>query len=123
MKHIKSINEFYHRTAGFRYSEPSLKYSISGYYIGQISEEELVSTLKDSNVTFDSVEVESNPGDIKIQTESGDRDVKVDGHVSFDVSVYVEREIDSILDNLSKTLYVNYRVKLIDVAANEHGKK
>jgi len=123
-KHIESVNEFYHRTLGFKYSEPNLKFTVSCYYFGQISEDQLVSALQSGDIVFDNVSVGSESGEINIQDlEGAPRDIKVDGQMKFDLSVYSEREIDTIIDNLSKLLYVNHRVKLVDVSVNEHGKK
>lgn len=122
MKHIKSINEFYHRTMGFRYSEPALRFSITCYYQGRITEEQLSQALENiGNLKFEKVEVNHNDSKRTIRDEV-EQIVHINGYMDFDILIYNEREIDSIMENLTKSLYIDYKIKVVDVSINELGR-
>lgn len=124
MKHIKTVNEFYHRTAGFKYSEPSLRFSISSYYIGKASVEDVSKVLSGiGQVKFENVVVQEDKKSVKVQVESGVQDVTVDGFIGFDILVYNEREVDKIIEDFSKSLYIDYGVGIADCTTKEHGEK
>lgn len=124
MKHIKSINEFYHRTMGFRYSEPALRFSITCYYQGIITEEQLSQALENiGNLKFEKVEVNTNNAKRPIRdVDEVVQNVGINGSMDFDILIYNEREIDSIMENLTKSLYIDYKVRVVDVSINEIGR-
>jgi hypothetical protein len=134
MKHIKSVNEFYHRAAGFKYSKPSIKVSIVSYYIAS-SDDLTVSNVKSvlkyldilsENISIDEeVETITIPGPIGPDGSSSpeqSEQIDIDGMLKFDIFVYNEKEIDKILDDISKEFYVDYDVRLIDISAKEQSK-
>ena len=61
MKHLKNINE-YHRTVGFRYSEPREKYKVSLLCLGQeINVDKIkIGLSKVSTLTYDENSIEVN---------------------------------------------------------------
>lgn len=135
MKHIKSRNDFvneasvgYHRTIGFRYSDPNDGFSVSCYYVGDITVEEVESILESVDVKFKNVEVGTEKGTISTKVEEGEgeevkeveEEVKVDGQIKFDIFVYSEKEIEKILDDVVKETWVDYNVRLVDVIFREH---
>jgi hypothetical protein len=129
MKHLKSINEFspgYHRTVGFRYSKPEVRFSITSYYVGETSIEDVTKALNSIHeLTFESVEVTPESGDIEVdmQSEAGEpstESIKVDGKIHFDILVYNEKEIDQILADFTKTMHIKHQVKIVDVDIKEH---
>ena len=124
MKHIKSINEFYHRTMGFRYSEPALRFSIACYYQGQIDNEGVTSALDGvGQLKFEKVNVVETPGKIKVRDmDDSVYDVDINGTIFFDILIYSEREIDKIMEDLTKSLAIDYKVRVVDVKISELGK-
>lgn len=124
MKHIKSINEFYHRTMGFRYSEPTLRFSIACYYQGKTNNEMVTSALDGvGQLKFEKVNVVETPGKIKARDiDDSFYDVDIDGTILFDILIYSEREIDKIMEDLTKSLAIDYKVRVVDVKISELGK-
>lgn len=118
MKHIKSINEFYHRTVGFRYSNPTEKYSVICYYSGNLSKEGITSILNDVGVKYEDIDIEEGQEDIKIDGI----DTRIDGTVYFDVFVYTDREIDKVLGDIGKNLYTEHNVKVADFTVRPYPK-
>ena len=55
MKHIKKLNE-YQRTVGFRYSQPNEKFSIKLYLDGELTKEQIETSLKEIDVVFNDIE-------------------------------------------------------------------
>jgi hypothetical protein len=113
MKHLQSINE-YQRTVGFRYSDPKEKFNIKVYINGELTEEEIKNTLNDIDVIlFGDIQFEETPNDY-IPEEEDD----VVNVISFDISVYNEKEIERIIEDFTKIIYLDYKVKTLDVSIN-----
>jgi hypothetical protein len=113
MKHLQSINE-YQRTVGFRYSDPKEKFNIKVYINGELTEEEIKNTLNDIDVIlFGDIQFEETPNDY-IPEEEDD----VVNVISFDISVYNEKEIERIMEDFTKIIYLDYKIKTLDVSIN-----
>ena len=113
MKHLQSINE-YQRTVGFRYSDPTEKFNIKVYINGELTEEEIKNTLNDIDVIlFGDIQFEETPNDY-IPEEEDD----VVNVISFDISVYNEKEIERIIEDFTKIIYLDYKIKTLDVSIN-----
>lgn len=126
MKHIDSINEFYHRTAGFRYSKPDIGFTITCYYIGSISEAKVKEILEDLDVEYTTVLVERHQEIITVtdpEDSEKEEDIEVDGEIKVDILIYNEREMEKILDDFTKSLHIDYDVDITDLAIKEHSKK
>ena len=133
MKHIKSVNEFYHRTAGFKYSKPTIRFSVTCYYIA--SGDDLSSSIvkavskylnvESENISLDDeVDIVTIPGAVNPDgtTSEEPEQIDVDGMLKFDILIYNEREVEKIMDDITKELYVDYDVRLVDVAIKEQSK-
>jgi hypothetical protein len=113
MKHLQSINE-YQRTVGFRYSDPKEKFNIKVYINGELTEEEIKNTLNDIDVIlFGDIQFEETPNDY-IPEEEDD----VVNVISFDISIYNEKEIERIMEDFTKIIYLDYKIKTLDVSIN-----
>ena len=127
MKHIKTINE-YQRTVGFRYSEPREKFSVKLYLDKEISKEIIEDVLKEVDVVFknltiekigDSEAITDNFSNIDFEEspeespEEKDNLVIPTTVVSFDMFVYNEKEIDRIIEDISKLLYIDNEVAIV----------
>jgi hypothetical protein len=113
MKHLQSINE-YQRTVGFRYSDPTEKFNIKVYINGELTEEEIKNTLNDIDVIlFGDIQFEETPNDYIPEEEDGVVNV-----ISFDISVYNEKEIERIMEDFTKIVYLDYKIKTLDVSIN-----
>lgn len=119
MKHLKSINE-YHRTVGFRYSEPQEKYTVSLLCIGEdINEDKIkLGLAKVSVLTYDENSVTVTPLDEETVIESPDGAVQVDAIISFNVTIYNEKEVHGIVDELSHKLK-QYNIDILDFKSKE----
>lgn len=109
MRYIKKINE-YQRTVGFRYSEPKEKFNIKVYLDGELTEEDIEITLGEIDVAFGDIYFEESP-DNYIPEEEG-TSVNV---VSFDINVYNEKELERIMEDFSKTIHLDYNVRVLEV--------
>lgn len=110
MKHLQSINE-YQRTVGFRYSDPKEKFNIKIYINGELTEEEIKNTLNEIDViVFGDIQFEDTPDDYIPEEE----DVMVNV-ISFDISVYNEKEIERIIEDFTKIIHLDYKVKTLEV--------
>ena len=119
MKYIKSINEF--RTAGFRYSEPKLGFSISCYYSGEITEEDIENILNKIGVEkYESVSVGTENVTIEYETEEGPVETEVTGQISFDVFLYNEAEIGTLMDEVSRLMFSIFELKTFNYNVREH---
>lgn len=112
MKHLKSINE-YGRTVGFRYSEPKEAYKIICILAGDdITKEKIDKSLsKISELYYDkeSIKVDIQDGEVEI----GDAVVQINAVISFDIKVYTDKEILTIVEELGEKLDM-YDIQLID---------
>jgi len=112
MKYLKSINE-YGRTVGFRYSEPKEAYKIICILVGNdINEDKIKKCLsKVSELYYDSESVKVANQDVEI--EIGDSIDQINAIASFDIKVYTDKEILSIVEELGDKLDM-YDIQLID---------
>ena len=120
MKHLKNINE-YHRTVGFRYSEPREKYVVSLLCAGQDITKEMINLglSKVSTLTYDENSIEVNLLDEGTGANTPDGPVEIDAVVTFNVTVYNDKEIYGIVDELGHKLsgieILDYKTKdLVD---------
>lgn len=119
MKHIKSINEF--RTVGFRYSEPDLGFTISFYYKGEITEDDISAIAERLSVKVSSIEIGKEFGEIEIQSPDGEiQELQVDGNISLDIYLYDEKKVELILDEMSKLLYSIFDTATYEYNIKEH---
>jgi hypothetical protein len=119
MKHIKSINEF--RTVGFRYSEPDLGFTISFYYKGEITEDDISAISERLSVKVSSIDIGKEFGEIEIQSPDGEiQEVKVDGKISLDLHLYDEKKVELILDEMAKLLYSIFDTSTYEYNIKEH---
>ena len=119
MKYIKSINEFYHRTVGFRYSKPTEKYSVICYYQGELSTNILKEIFDDNQISYEDIVIE--PGQEDIKTANGD--MRVDGVAYFDILVYTSKEIEKILSDIESNLFTESDVRVVDFSVRPYPKK
>ena len=112
MKHLQSINE-YTRTVGFRYSEPKEAYKIICILAGSdITKEKIdkcLSKVSDLYYEKESVKVDLEDGEVEI----GDVVTQVNAVLSFEIKVYTDKEILSIVEELGDKLDM-YDIQLID---------
>jgi hypothetical protein len=119
MKHIKSINEF--RTVGFRYSEPDLGFTISFYYKGEITEDDISAISERLSVKVSSIDIGKEFGEIEIQSPDGEiQEVQVDGKISLDLHLYDEKKVELILDEMAKLLYSIFDTSTYEYNIKEH---
>lgn len=118
MKHLQSINE-YTRTVGFRYSEPKEAYKIICILAGDdITKEKMDKSLsKVSELYYDkeSVELDVQDGEVEI----GDVVAQVNAVLSFEIKVYTDKEILSIVEELGDKLDM-YDIQLIDFKSKKN---
>jgi hypothetical protein len=114
MKHLKSINE-YHRVVGFKYSEPREKYSVSLLCKGlDINEDKInLGLSKVGNLTYDESSIEIHLLDEGTVAEMPDGSVEIDAVVNFNVTVYTDREIYGIVDELGHKL-AQFDIEILD---------
>jgi|SaaInlV_165m_DNA_1040744.scaffolds.fasta_scaffold06438_4 hypothetical protein len=119
MKHIKHINEY--RTVGFRYSEPDLGFTISFYYKGEITEDDISAIAERLGVKVSSINIGKEFGEIEIESPDGDvKELEVDGNISLDFHLYDEKKIDAILDEMSKLMYSIFTTSTYEYNIKEH---
>ena len=97
MKHIRLYEE-YTRTVGFRYSEPTLKFQIDFDFDDETLEQyDLSNDIKlafvDSDTKCDSV-------------------IRHDNGYSVIISIYNEKELDSVIEEFSKFMHDEYQLEL-----------
>ena len=121
MKHLQSINE-YQRTVGFRYSEPKESYNIDILLKGEdITEDKIVLGLsKVSELVYDKESVEVNILDEGTVAELEDGAVEIDAIAHFNITVYNEREILTIVEELGKKLSSVFNIEILDFKSKEN---
>ncbi len=121
MKHLKSINE-YQRTVGFRYSEPTESYNVSMLCKGEdITEDKIdLGLSKVSQLTYDSSSIEIKNLDEDTVVELQDGPVQIDAIVSFNITVYNDKEIFAIIDELSRKLLSAFDINVLDFKSKEN---
>jgi hypothetical protein len=119
MKYIKSINEF--RTVGFRYSEPDLGFTLSCYYKGEITEEDISLILDRLGVKGTSINIGGKNGSLELPVGEGQiQEVEVDGTITLDIHIYDEKKIEGILDEMSKLMYSIFDTSTYEYNVKEH---
>lgn len=119
MKHLKSINE-YHRTVGFRYSEPKEKYTVSLLCAGQdITKEKInLGLSKVSTLTYDENSIEVNLLDEGTMANSPEGPISIDAVVTFNLTVYNDKEIYGIVDELGHKL-IQFDIEILDFKSKD----
>lgn len=110
MKHLQTINEFYERTIGFRYSEPQEKFKFVSAFSGEINQSDISNILTHYDVKHENVELIAKSEVIELE---GDM-IELNGAIFFDLYVYSEKEIDSIVNGLGKVLINEFDVELVN---------
>lgn len=122
MKYLQSINE-YQRTVGFRYSEPKESYNIDILLRGEdITEDKIILGLsKVSELFYDQESVEVNILDEGTVAELEDGAVEIDAVAHFNITVYNEREILTIVEELGRRL-TPFNIEILDFKSKENFK-
>jgi hypothetical protein len=120
MKYLQSINE-YQRTVGFRYSEPKESYNIDILLRGEdITEDKIILGLsKVSELFYDQESVEVNILDEGTVAELEDGAVEIDAVAHFNITVYNEREILTIVEELDRKL-APFNIDILDFKSKEN---
>ena len=106
---------------GFRYSEPDLGFTISFYYKGEITEDDISAIAERLGVKVSSINIGKEFGEIEIESPDGDvKELEVDGNISLDFHLYDEKKIDAILDEMSKLMYSIFTTSTYEYNIKEH---
>ena len=121
MKHLQTINE-YQRTVGFRYSEPKESYNVALLLKGEdITLDKIVFGLsKVSELVYDVESVKVNILDEGTVVEIEDVEVEIDAIVNFNITVYNEKEILTIVEELGKKLLQSFNIEILDFKSKEN---
>jgi len=120
MKHLQTINE-YGRTVGFRYSAPKESYNVDILCKGDdITVDKInlgLSKVRELVYNQDSIEVNIlEEGTI---AELQDGPVEIDAIVQFNITVYNEKEILTIVEELDKKLSP-FNIQVLDFKSKEN---
>jgi len=120
MKYLQTINE-YGRTVGFRYSEPKESYNVDILCKGDdITVDKInlgLSKVRELVYNQDSIEVNIlEEGTI---AELQDGPVEIDAIVQFNITVYNEKEILTIVEELDKKLSP-FNIQVLDFKSKEN---
>ena len=122
MKHLKLINE-YQRTLGFRYSSPKESYNINILCQGEdISEDKIIlglSKVNDLIYDKDSIEVTVLDEGTFFDLPEDRGEVEIDAIANFTITVYNEREIVTIVEELGKKILSAYNIEILDFNSKE----
>ena len=120
MKHLQTINE-YQRTVGFRYSTPKESYNIDILLKGEdITEDKIILGLsKVSELVYDHESVEVNILDEGTIAEIEEAEVEIDAVAHFNITVYNEREILTIVEELGRKL-APFNIDILDFKSKEN---
>ena len=121
MKYLQTINE-YQRTVGFRYSEPKESYNVALLLKGEdITEDKIVFGLSKVNeLVYDRESIEVNVLDEETIVELENVSVQIDAVVDFNITVYNEREIITIVEELGKKLLPAFNIEILDFKSKEN---
>ncbi len=121
MKYLQTINE-YQRTMGFRYSDPKESYNIALLLKGEdITLDKIVFGLsKVSELVHDRESIEVNILDEETIVELENVSVQIDAVVDFNITVYNEREIITIVEELGKKLLPAFNIEILDFKSKEN---
>ena len=120
MKHLQTINE-YQRTVGFRYSTPKDSYNIDILLKGEdITEDKIILGLsKVSELVYDQGSVKVNILDEGTVVEIEEAEVEIDAVAHFNITVYNEREILTIVEELGRKL-APFNIDILDFKSKEN---
>jgi hypothetical protein len=120
MKHLQTINE-YQRTVGFRYSAPKESYNIDILCKGDdITKDKIILGLsKVSELVYDQESIDVNILDEGTVAELEDGQVEIDAVVHFSITVYNEREILTIVEELGRKL-APFNIDILDFKSKEN---
>ena len=120
MKYLKSINE-YQRTVGFRYSQPKESYNIDILCKGDdITKEKIdlgLSKVHELTYNTESIKISLLDEDTVVELEDGE--VQIDAIVQFNITVYTDKEIFAIVEELGKKLSV-FGIQVVDYKSKEN---
>jgi hypothetical protein len=121
MKYLQTINE-YQRTVGFRYSEPKESYNVALLLKGEdITLDKIVFGLSKVNeLVYDTESIEVNILDEETIVELENVSVQIDAVVDFNITVYNEREIITIVEELGKKLLPAFNIEILDFKSKEN---
>ena len=121
MRHLQTINE-YQRTVGFRYSSPKESYNVDILLKGEdITKDKIILGLsKVSELVYDGESVEVNILDEGTVVEIEDTEVEIDAIVNFNITVYNEKEILTIVEELGKKLLPSFNIEILDFKSKEN---
>ena len=120
MKYLQSINE-YQRTVGFRYSQPKESYNIDMLCKGDdITKEKIdLGLSKVHELTYNTESIKINLLDEDTVVELEDGEVQIDAIVQFNITVYTDKEIFAIVEELGKKLSV-FGIQVVDYKSREN---
>ncbi len=121
MKYLQTINE-YQRTVGFRYSEPKESYNVALLLKGEdITLDKIVFGLsKVSELVYDTESIEVNILDEETIVELENVSVQIDAVVDFNITVYNEKEIITIVEELGRKLLPAFNIEILDFKSKEN---
>jgi len=121
MKHLKSINE-YQRTVGFRYSAPKESYNIDILCKGDdITKDKInLGLSKVSELVYNPESIEVKILEEGTVVELVDSAVEIDAVVHFSITVYNEKEIFAIVDELGHKLSAAFNIDILDYKSKEN---
>jgi hypothetical protein len=121
MRHLQTINE-YQRTVGFRYSSPKESYNVDILLKGEdITKDKIILGLsKVSELVYDGESVKVNILDEGTVVEIEDVEVEIDAIVNFNITVYNEKEILTIVEELGKKLLPSFNIEILDFKSKEN---
>jgi hypothetical protein len=121
MRHLQTINE-YQRTVGFRYSSPKESFNIDILLKGEdITKDKIILCLsKVSELFYDQESVEINIPYEGTVIEIEDTEVEIDAVVNFNITVYNEKEIITIVEELGKRLLLSFNIEILDYKSKEN---
>ena len=120
MRHLQTINE-YQRTVGFRYSQPKESFNIDILCKGDdITKDKInlgLSKVHELTYNPDSIEVNLLYESTVVELETGE--VEIDAIVHFNITVYNEKEIFAIIEELDKKLSA-FGIQVVDYKSKEN---
>jgi hypothetical protein len=121
MKHLQTINE-YQRTVGFRYSDPKESYNIDILCKGDdITKDKInLGLSKVSELVYNPESIEVNILEEGTVAELADGAVEIDAFVRFSITVYNEKEIFAIVDELGHKLSAAFNIDILDYKSKEN---
>lgn len=120
MKHLQTINE-YGRTVGFRYSAPKESYNISTLCKGEdITVDKInLGLSKVSELVYNPESIEVNILEKGTVVELQGVEVEIDAVVNFNITVYNEKEILTIVEELDRKLST-FNIQVLDFKSKEN---